>query len=300
VATIAASRSTPATAAARQVEVPARRDPPPARDDPTLEPRDVIVMCPDIETFAPLIHATFGAAAHVTRTASRPGGAPRLRVRLADRASAPDEPVLGVVAALLELADAGSRRRRCSTSPATGPVRRRFGLDDEDLARLEEWVTESGVRWGLDAAHRERVQARRGRAGHVGAGLSRVLVGVTMTEDDRGWSTACLPLDDVDSGAIELAGRLAELVDRLATRSTPRRAQAGRRVGRGAIAPSGRPPDATTADATPGSAPSSTGILAGLDERRASATDLALPRSARCCTSACRAARPGPTSGTAT
>src|SRR5439155_25589331 len=31
------------------------------RDDATLEPRDVIVMCPDIETFAPLIHATFGA-----------------------------------------------------------------------------------------------------------------------------------------------------------------------------------------------------------------------------------------------
>ncbi len=30
-------------------------------DDPTLEPRDVIVMCPDIETFAPLIQATFGS-----------------------------------------------------------------------------------------------------------------------------------------------------------------------------------------------------------------------------------------------
>ena len=30
-------------------------------DDPTLEPRDIIVMCPDIEHFAPLIQATFGA-----------------------------------------------------------------------------------------------------------------------------------------------------------------------------------------------------------------------------------------------
>ncbi len=29
-------------------------------DDPTLEPRDIIVMCPDIENFAPLIQATFG------------------------------------------------------------------------------------------------------------------------------------------------------------------------------------------------------------------------------------------------
>jgi len=29
-------------------------------DDPTLEPRDVLVMCPDIEEYAPLISATFG------------------------------------------------------------------------------------------------------------------------------------------------------------------------------------------------------------------------------------------------
>ncbi|MGK2936747.1 MAG: exodeoxyribonuclease V subunit gamma, partial [Solirubrobacteraceae bacterium] len=31
--------------------------------DHTLEPRDVVVMCPDIETFAPLIRATFGSTA---------------------------------------------------------------------------------------------------------------------------------------------------------------------------------------------------------------------------------------------
>ena len=30
------------------------------QDDPTLEPRDILVMCPDIETYAPLISAGFG------------------------------------------------------------------------------------------------------------------------------------------------------------------------------------------------------------------------------------------------
>ena len=29
-------------------------------DDSTLEPRDILVMCPDIETYAPLINADFG------------------------------------------------------------------------------------------------------------------------------------------------------------------------------------------------------------------------------------------------
>jgi len=29
-------------------------------DDPTLEPRDIVVMCPDIDAYAPLIQAGFG------------------------------------------------------------------------------------------------------------------------------------------------------------------------------------------------------------------------------------------------
>ena len=72
---IAASRSTPATGAARQVEV--------VRDailhllveDPSLEARDVIVMCPDIEAFAPLIHATFGAGGGLDERGRRRGTA---------------------------------------------------------------------------------------------------------------------------------------------------------------------------------------------------------------------------------
>ena len=46
---------------ARQVEVLREAILHALEDDPSIEPRDVIVMCPDIESFAPLIQATFGA-----------------------------------------------------------------------------------------------------------------------------------------------------------------------------------------------------------------------------------------------
>jgi exodeoxyribonuclease V gamma subunit len=190
------------------------------RDDPTLEPRDVIVMCPDIETFAPLVHATFGAAAADEEDGEDPLEAdlrpPDLRVRLADRALRQTNPVLGVVGELLDLA--GDRVTASQVLDLAGrdPVRRRFRFSDDDLARLEEWVTGSGIRWGLDAAHRAPYKLATLEAGTWRAGLRRVLVGVTMTEDDRRLVDGVLPLDDVDSGAIDLAGRLAELVDRLA------------------------------------------------------------------------------------
>ena len=71
-------------------------------DDPTLEPRDIVVMCPDIEVFAPLIHATFGTAVGRRRRGRggcRPGATRiDLHVRLADRSLRQTNPVLGVVA----------------------------------------------------------------------------------------------------------------------------------------------------------------------------------------------------------
>ncbi len=189
-------------------------------DDPTLEPRDVIVMCPDIETFASLIQATFGAgevAAEDDEADALPDDVrpPDLRVRLADRALRQTNPVLGVVARLVELAGERVTASQVLDLIDREPVRRRFDLDDDDVARIESWVSESGIRWGLDAEHRAPFKLDVLPAGTWSAGLDRVLVGVAMTEERQRLFEGVLPLDDVDSSDIELAGRFAELVDRL-------------------------------------------------------------------------------------
>jgi exodeoxyribonuclease V gamma subunit len=190
-------------------------------DDPTLEPRDVIVMCPDIETFAPLIQATFGSG--------RPAGEdddedepdngserpPDLRVRLADRSLRQTNPVLGVVSQLLALADQRATASQLLDLAGREPVRRRFGFDDDDLSRMQEWVAESGIRWGFDAPHREPFKLGSLHANTWRRGLDRMLVGVTMAEESSRLVQGVLPLDDVESGAIDVAGRFAEFVDRV-------------------------------------------------------------------------------------
>ena len=65
-------------------------------DDPTLQPRDIIVMCPDVDAYAPLIQAAFGLGADVAGPAVGAHPAHRLRVRLADRGLAVTNPLLGV------------------------------------------------------------------------------------------------------------------------------------------------------------------------------------------------------------
>ncbi len=188
-----------------------------ARDE-TLEPRDVIIMCPDVESFTPLIQATFGSDAGPADAEDRPGegrAATDLRVRLADRSLTQTNPVLGVVSALMGLVDRRLTASEVLDFADRGPVRRRFGFDDDDLARLADWITQSGVRWGLDAEHRAPYRLSAIGDGTWRSGLDRLLLGVTMTEDGQRLFGDVLPLDDVDSRAIELAGRLAELIARV-------------------------------------------------------------------------------------
>ncbi|WP_433287466.1 exodeoxyribonuclease V subunit gamma [Pseudonocardia sp. CA-142604] len=186
-------------------------------DDPTLEPRDVLVMCPDIETFAPLISAAFGLAEpDVAGAHTHPGH--QLQVRLADRALRQVNPLLDTVAQLLELADARLTASQVLDLLGSIPVRRRFRLDDTDLDRLRELVVRSGVRWGLDGPHRAPFHLDGFAQNTWSAGLDRLLLGVTMAggSGEQGWLGTALPLEEVDSGDVERIGRLAEFVDRLA------------------------------------------------------------------------------------
>ncbi|MFY0409506.1 exodeoxyribonuclease V subunit gamma [Solicola sp. PLA-1-18] len=181
-------------------------------DDPTLEPRDVLVMCPDIEAYAPLLSAAFGLADTATDEV-HPGH--RLTVRLADRSLRQTNPVLAVVARVLDLADGRMTASDLLDLAAAAPVRSRFRLDDEDLERVGDWVRRSGVRWGLDAEGRTPFGLGGVPQNTWQTGLDRIMVGVTMDEDELRTVGLALPLDDLDSNEIDLAGRLAELVDRV-------------------------------------------------------------------------------------
>ncbi|TGD90003.1 exodeoxyribonuclease V subunit gamma [Mycolicibacterium sp. CH28] len=179
-------------------------------DDRTLEPRDILVMCPDIETYASLIVADFGLGDVV------PGAHPahQLRVRLADRALIQTNPLLGVAAKLLTLAGSRVTATEVLDFAHLEPVRSRFGFTDDDLETITRWVQQANIRWGFDQQHREPygipfIQNT------WRFGLDRVLAGVAMSDDSKDWLDVTLPLDDVGSNSVELAGRLAEYVGRL-------------------------------------------------------------------------------------
>lgn len=179
-------------------------------DDPTLEPRDILVMCPDIETYAPLIAAGFGLG-DVVRGAHP---AHKLRVRLADRALVQTNPLLSVAASVLALAGGRATASEVLNLAESDPVRARFGFTDDDLDAITAWVREANIRWGFDQEHRSPYGVEF-LHNTWRFGIDRVLAGVAMSDDSHAWLGTTLPLDDVSSNRVELAGRFADFVEKL-------------------------------------------------------------------------------------
>ncbi|NAZ83488.1 exodeoxyribonuclease V subunit gamma, partial [Kineococcus sp. R8] len=143
--------------------------------DRTLQPRDVLVMCPDVETFAPLVTAVFSTDSH-------PGGS--LRVAVADRSPLQTNPLLSVAARLLELGAGRVTATDVLDLAGASAVRLRFGFDDEALEQVREWTVDAGVHWGLGPGHRGAWDLADLAQGSWRAGLDRVLVGVVLDGGD--------------------------------------------------------------------------------------------------------------------
>ncbi|MEV0296844.1 exodeoxyribonuclease V subunit gamma [Nocardia sp. NPDC050710] len=186
--------------------------------DPTLEPRDVVIMCPEVEAYAPLVRAAFGSP--VTGSGEAEGdsvhAAQLLRVRLADRGRGVTNPLLAVIGVLLELADGRVTVTQVLDLAASETVRRRCGFDDDAIERLREWAAESGARWGIGQRQRQAFGLADFGQNTLNGAVDRILLGVTADETTEDWLDLALPLDDVDSNDVDLAGRFAEFIDRLA------------------------------------------------------------------------------------
>jgi exodeoxyribonuclease V gamma subunit len=182
--------------------------------DAGLTEEDVLVVCPNLEKFAPLVEAVFG---RVGPASGEVAGAPALRYRIADRSIRSANPVMGATAALLELVAGRFEISGVLDFISLAPVRARFGLDDDDLGVLAEWAEETRVRWGLDPGHRARFGLPESVETNTWqAALDRLLLGSAVADGDLELAIGGVAPFGVDSGDTDLLGTFAFILGRLA------------------------------------------------------------------------------------
>ncbi|KMY85924.1 Exodeoxyribonuclease V gamma chain [Candidatus Paraburkholderia calva] len=178
--------------------------------DPTLRPRDIIVMVPDIEAYTPHIQAVFGLLSR---------GDPRhIPFSLADRGQRSANPLIGALETLLGLPQSRFTVSDLFDLLDVPALRARFGIAESDLPRLRAWVRGANVRWGLHAEQRASLglpHDAEAAATHTWAfGLRRMLLGYAVGSGGQAWNDI-EPFGEVGGLDVVLLGPLARLLDAL-------------------------------------------------------------------------------------
>lgn len=174
---------------------------------PQLRAEDVVVLCPDLETYASLIQAVFGASDR------DPSG--HLPFHLAGRSPRRTRPLIEAYFQLLEVL-----RGRMNASTVLDLLNLDWisgaaGLDPEEVDVIAEWAGDAGIRWGLDPHHRKDEGLPESDLNTWRFGLDRLLLGYAMPAGGGQLFGQTLALDRAEGMSSETLGKLWSLITRL-------------------------------------------------------------------------------------
>ncbi len=184
---------------------------------PDIEPRDILVMTPDIERYAPYIQAVFGAAADDRL---------HLPFSIADRSLASASPLVAVFNRLLALRTSRFTHSEILALLEFGPLRARFGFSETDLVTAAEMIERVRIRWGIDGGDKARWHLPAAHPNTWRHGLDRLVLGYALHPEPDRLCGQLLPADRVEGNQAAVIGRLSDLIETLArfsrTLDTPR------------------------------------------------------------------------------
>jgi exodeoxyribonuclease V gamma subunit len=176
--------------------------------DPTLTPRDVAIMTPDIAGYASSIDAVFGGIA---------SSDPRyLPYTISDSSPQESHPLIALVLQLLALPLSRFGVDEFVAFLAVPAIARKFELNTADIASIETWLRDTGVRWGVDAAHHAAAGAGHFREFSWDFGLDRLVLGYA-SGDEEALIAGIAPDAAVEGKAGEKFGVVLRMFDLLRT-----------------------------------------------------------------------------------
>ena len=193
--------------AIREIEVLHDRIREALEEDSSLAPEDIAVFCPDLDNYAPLIQAVFGL--------TRSGTAGHIPFQVAGRSARRTRPMIDAWLKVLDVFESRVSATEILDLLNTEVVRERVGLDLTEVEKIAEWLDDAGVRWGLDAEHRQSEDLPGTDLNTWEFGLDRLTLGYAMPPASSQIVGQVSTLDRVEGLSGAILGRLWSLISRL-------------------------------------------------------------------------------------
>ena len=181
-----------------------------AEDKDKLTPKDVLVMCPQIEQYAPYVNAVFTRGWQ-----DLTDEVPPLPCSIADRSAKDSDPLIAAFSELLTLPDSRFQVSQLLSFIRLPAVANKFAINAEDSEKISLWLQQATIHWGLDQAHKESLLGEQASNSFTWQqGLSRLLQGFAYSDTDSIYQDQLL-LGVVEGDDAILLGQLMLFIEQL-------------------------------------------------------------------------------------
>ncbi len=172
--------------------------------DPDLLPRDIIVMTPDIESYAPYVHIVFD---------SPEDDALRIPYSIADQSVKNEGRLIAGFLSIFDLKTSRFGASQILNLVELPGIKEKFGLKESDIQKVEQWIQDTNIRWGIDAANRRRLGLPGFDENTWQAGIKRFLLGYAMPGNDEELFEGILPYDNLEGSEVQGLGKFLDFLD---------------------------------------------------------------------------------------
>ncbi|MBF0452427.1 MAG: exodeoxyribonuclease V subunit gamma [Candidatus Magnetomorum sp.] len=173
--------------------------------DPDLSPRDILVMTPDIETYAPLIQAVF----------ENPDRHHAIPYSISDRNRRKESQIIDTFLAILDLPGSRLEAGQMLSILECPAVRRCFNISSEDMPLINHWIEQTRIRWGESGEYRTKFGMAAYSENTWQNALDRLLLGYAMPGETEHPFCGVLPFDAIEGQSAALVGHFTQWAETL-------------------------------------------------------------------------------------
>jgi len=169
-----------------------------------LTPRDVVVMAPNMDNYAPYVQAVFATQSQALIPWS-----------IADLPRCAEHPILPAFLSVLALPDSQLTASEVLGLLELPAIQRCWGLDESAYEQIRQAIIASGVRWAWDAKDRQQQGLPENDMHTWHFGKARLLLGYAMGDEESLPFAGVMPLALSSSTDSPALGQVLDFVDRL-------------------------------------------------------------------------------------
>ncbi|MCE9678826.1 exodeoxyribonuclease V subunit gamma [Shewanella sp. AS1] len=175
-----------------------------SQKDKAIAPREIVVMMPDVASYAPYIDAVFAAKT----------GEHYIPYAIADRGAAQESPLINSFLQLLTLDQSRFALTEILTILEVPAVLRRFEITADELELIRLWLEEAGVRWGRDSQSRLVQQLPAYEQNSWAFGIKRLILGYCFSDESPVYLDS-LALQGIEGQGAQALGKLLNFIEAL-------------------------------------------------------------------------------------